>query len=170
MISRVAIAAAIQNKKECATRLLNRMRRYLLLPLAHYGGRDMVLLTNGQWLDASPSIQPEQIRWRYNVEAHTLVRQGAEGVRLVRWPWLSVATATRDLSDFFEGLRITAGHSLSDDKAVMLFAHQMGWFPAEDLYIIHRDGSEDTYVLDASGVHVRRSAGEAQESDVNFIR
>ena len=134
----------------------------------------MALLTNGQWLDAGRGIRPEQVRWRYDSERHMLVREGAEEARLVRWPWLSVESAGQDLSEFFQGLRLSAGHQLTDDKAIMLFAHQKGWLPAGDLHIVRRDGSEETYTLDANGVHVRREAASATPEErmeqINFVR
>jgi hypothetical protein len=103
-----------------------------------------------------------------------LVREGAEEARLVRWPWLSVESAGQDLSEFFQGLRLSAGHQLTDDKAIMLFAHQKGWLPAGDLHIVRRDGSEETYALDANGVHVRREAAAATPEErmeqINYVR
>ena len=165
------IAAWAQEKWDLGLVVLNRIRRRLLLPLALWGGRDMALLTNGQWIDGR--APPEQVRWHYDAEKHTLVYQGAEGNRLTRWPWLSVACGERDLSDFFQGLRLSAGHQLADDKAVMLFAHQKRWVPAGDLHIVRRDGSEETYTLDANGSHVRRSAvpSVAERIDqINYVK
>ncbi len=77
-------AAWAQNKWDTALVIVNRIRRRLLMPLALWGGRDMALLTNGQWVDGR--APPEQVRWRYDSEKHTLVYQGAEGARLIRWP------------------------------------------------------------------------------------
>ena len=167
------IAAWIQQKYEIALVVLNRVRRRLLLPIAHWGGRDMALLTNGQWLDASRSLAASQVRWRYDSEHHVLVHAGAEEARLVRWPWLSVVSGEKDLSDFFQGLRLSAGHQLTDDKAIMLFAHQKGWLPEGDLHIVRRDGSEETYTLGSDGVHVRRGAAASAEErveQVNYIK
>lgn len=167
-------AAWVQQKYEAALIVVNRLRRRLLLPVAHWGGRDMALLTNGQWLDVGwcrPAA--EQVRWHYDSERHVLVRAGAEEARLVRWPWLSVESAGQDLSDFFQGLRLSAGHQLTDDKAIMLFAHQKGFLPAGDLHIVKRDGSEETYVLGADGVHVRREAGASvaeRVDQVNYVK
>jgi hypothetical protein len=161
-------AAWVQEKWDAALIVVNRVRRRLLLPIALWGGRDMTLLTNGQWVDGR--APPEQVRWRYDAEKHVLVRTGAEAERLVRWPWLSVACGTQDLSEFFQGLRLSAGHQLADDKAVMLFAHQKRWVPGGDLQIVRRDGSEETYVLDASGVHVRRTTVEERVDQVNYVK
>jgi hypothetical protein len=168
------IVAWVQQKYDLALVVLNRVRRRLLLPIAHWGGRDMALLTNGQWLDAGRGIRPEQVRWRYDSERHVLVREGAAEARLVRWPWLSVESAGQDLSEFFQGLRLSVGHQLTDDKAIMLFAHQKGWLPAGDLHIVRRDGSEETYTLDADGVHVRREPAAAAVAEhveqINYVK
>lgn len=161
------LAAWIQQKYDTGLLVLNRLRRRLLLPLALWGGRDMALLTNGQWIDGR--APPEQVRWRYDAEKHVLVRQGAEDARLVRWPWLSVACGEYDLSDFFQGLRLSAGHGMADDKAIMLFAHQKRWVPGGDLHIVRRDGSEETYTLDASGSHVRKEVGPSAVDNVDQI-
>lgn len=166
-------AAWAQQKYDLALIVLNRIRRRLLLPIAHWGGRDMVLLTNGQWMDAPRTLSGNHIRWRYDAEKHTLFHVGSESARLVRWPWLSVESEGRDLSDFFQGLRLSAGHQLSDDKAIMLLAHQKGILPAGDLNIVKRDGSEEVYTLSADGVHVRRAATSSAEErveQVNYIK
>lgn len=131
----------------------------------------MALLTNGQWLDAGRGIRPEQVRWRYDSERHMLVREGAAEARLVRWPWLSVESGGQDLSEFFQGLRLSAGHQLTDDKAIMLFAHQKGWLPDGDLHIVRRDGSEETYTLGADNVRSEVEASIAERVEqVNYIK
>lgn len=170
----LSIVAWAQTQYDTALIVLNRVRRRLLLPLALWGGRDMALLTNGQWVDGV--VPPEQVRWHYDAEKHVLTYRGAEGARLVRWPWLSVACGEKDLSEFFQGLRLSAGHGLADDKAVMLFAHQKRWVPAGDLHIVRRDGSEETYALDENGVHVRHSAPQQGQSaeeriaQINYVK
>jgi len=163
-----------QAKWDLGLLVLHRIRRRFVVPLALWGGRDMVLLTNGQWVDGT--VPQEHVRWRYDAEKHTLVSQGAEGSRLVRWPWLSIVCGDRDLSDFFQSLRLSAGQPLADDKAIMLFAHQKRWIPTGDLHIVRRDGSEETYVLGTNGNYVLRPVEEESKTTeeliegINYIR
>lgn len=139
----VRVAAFFQEKWELAVAAVHYVRRRFLVPLAHWGGRDMLLLRNGQWIDTAPSVPTEHVAWRYDAAAHQLSRSGVEGARLTRWPWLSVLNESHDLSDFFGGLRITAGHMLAKDKAFMLYAHQKGHLPHGTVTILKRDGTEE---------------------------
>ena len=145
----VRIAAWAQTKYELGLVILNRLRRRLLLPLAHWGGRDMVLLTNGQWVDASRRIPADRVHWRYSAEKHALFLT-EEGGRTVRWPWLAASSGSADFSDFFGSLRIAAGASLPGDKAVSLLAAQKGVVPTEPLRVVLRSGEEE--VLTAEGL------------------
>jgi hypothetical protein len=168
----VRIAAFVQEKLELAMAALHYVRRRFLVPLALRGGRDMLLLRNGQWIDTLPSIPTAQVAWRYDSTAHQLHQAGAAAEsRLGRWPWISVANQDHDLSDFFADLRITAGQTLSKDKAFMLYAHQRGHLPHGTVTIMKRDGTEeiihtyeDTTPADGSG-----SVSSASQ-DVNFVR
>lgn len=135
------IVAWIQTRWEMSLVLLNRARRRLLLPIALWGGRDMILLTNGQWIDRTPGIPDALVQVFYNSEHHTL--SGKEPVRTVRWPWLSVQAGGIDMSEFFQGLRISSGLNVSRDKALMLYAHQKGVVPVGDLHIVNRNGEEE---------------------------
>jgi len=145
------------------------VRRRFLVPLAHWGGRDMLLLRNGQWIDAAPGVPAGQIVWRYNAAAHQLHRSGQEGTRLARWPWLSVANESHDLSDFFGGLRITAGQELTKDKAFMLYAHQRGHLPYGTVTIMKRTGAEEVVHTYEDGGVVGGDASPASAS-VNYVR
>jgi hypothetical protein len=102
----------------------------------------MLLLRNGQWIDAHTSVPAHQVMWRYNAEKHTLEKTGTEE-RSVRWPWIMVSNETHDLSDFFGTLRISRGHGISTDKAFMLYAHQKGELPYGEMSVMHRDGKEE---------------------------
>lgn len=144
----LGIVAWIQTKVEIAILILNRLRRRVLLPFAHSGGRDMILLTNGQWIDHVRSIPESMISAIYTAEKHTLLQPSAG--RTVRWPWLSVHTDSLDMSEFFQGLRISSGLTVSRDKALMLYVHQKGILPVGDLYIVNRDGEEEIVRADGA--------------------
>lgn len=122
----------------------------------------MLLLNSGQWVDVIDAPE-RQVLWRYDAETHTLVRNGTTD-RAVRWPWISVANDTHDLSDFFGTLRISRGHGISADKAFMLYAHQKGSLPYGIMNVMHRDGKEET--VHTYDEPVPRIASHA---DVNFI-
>lgn len=139
----LSIVAWVQTKWEEGLIVLNRVRRRLLLPIAHWGGRDMLLLKNGQWIDSTHRVPEGLIQAIYNSEKHTVFGVREQG-RLMRWPWLSVHAGAVDLSDFFQGLRISSGLEVSRDKALMLYAHQKGVVPMGDLHIVNRDGEEET--------------------------
>ncbi len=129
----------------------------------------MLLLRNGQWIDALPSIPTAQVAWRYDASAHQLHQAGAAaGARMGRWPWISVANQNHDLSDFFADLRITAGQTLSKDKAFMLYAHQRGGLPYGPVTITKRDGTEEVIHTYEDAAPVDGSTSPASQ-DVNFV-
>jgi len=130
--------AYIQTGYETACLYLDRIRRTIFLPLVQFGGRDMILLTHDHWTDAMP-IPPAHIIAHYDSEKHTIFIGSDD--KTARWPWLSVVSEGRDLSDFFTSLRITKGCSISTEAVILLYAHQKGWFPANELEITLRDGS-----------------------------
>jgi hypothetical protein len=165
----VRIAAWAQTKYELGLVILNRLRRRLLLPLAHWGGRDMVLLKNGQWVDAGHRIPAASVRWRYNAEKHALFLTESEE-RTVRWPWLAASSGSADFSDFFGGLRIAAGGSLPGDKVISLLAAQKGVVPVEPIRVVLRTGEEE--VLTAEGLPVVPDAAAVQRhvDSVNHIK
>lgn len=158
--------AFIQTCKERAAHWYTIVRTQYLIPLVHYGGRNMVLLRNGQWLD---EIRSEEIVCHYDAVKHIIHFPGAE--RTKRWPWLSVMAGDRDMSDFFEGLRISVGHTLTNEQVVLLFAHQRSWLPTGELHVITRSGEEVTInpfgptPISSSNMVVSPSV-----HDVNYIR
>jgi hypothetical protein len=167
----VRVAAFFQEKLELAMAAVHYVRRRFLVPLAHWGGRDMLLLRNGQWVDAAPGVPTCQIAWRYDAANHQLHRsmQEGEGQRLARWPWISVANQEHDLSDFFGGLRITAGQELAKDKAFMLYAHQRGNLPHGTVTIMKRTGEEVVVHTYEDGPVGNGDASSASVG-VNYVR
>lgn len=141
-------------------------RRQVVLPLALRGGRDMILLKNGQWVDVSVEAGAHAI-WRYDADRHMVIHLNSPGgTRTVRWPWLSVANAEHDLSEFFEGLRITTGHTLSRENVFMLYAHQRGSLPHGTYTVLTRDGIEQVvHTYEEMPTPMQRSS-----EDVNFVR
>ena len=118
------------------------LRQHYLLPLAQIGGQDLQLLKNGQWIPGT--THASAIVARYDLKTHTIYKYQEETTPTSRWPWLSVVADGKDLSDFFAGLRITSGYSISDESALMLFAHQKGMVPEGDIILTMRDGSTQT--------------------------
>jgi len=167
----VRVAAFFQEKLDLAMAAVHYVRRRFLVPLAHWGGRDMLLLRNGQWVDDTNGLVPEdQIVWRYDATTHQLRRAGIDsGARLIRWPWLSVLNESHDLSEFFGGLRITAGQTLTKDKAFMLYAHQKGHLPHGTVTILKRDGTEEVVHTYEDVVPTVCGTSPASQ-DVNFVR
>jgi hypothetical protein len=167
----VRVAAFFQEKLELAMAAVHYVRRRFLVPIAHWGGRDMLLLRNGQWIDATPSVPIGQVAWRYDATAHQLHRVDAavEGGRLGRWPWISVANQEHDLSDFFAGLRITSGQTLPKDKAFMLYAHQRGDLPHGSVTVMKRDGTEEVIHTYEDTIPRGGEVSPASQ-DVNFVR
>ena len=121
-----------------------RCRRNYVTPLALRGGRDMVLLRAGGWVDALPQIPEDSIVCRYLAEENNIVFVDSSGnsSRLVRFPWLSVVDEEHDMTDFFTDLRITADQELLHEDIMSLYAHQRQRFPVAPIQIITRDGDE----------------------------
>ena len=121
-----------------------RCRRNYVTPLALQGGRDMVLLHAGGWVDALPQIPEDSISCRYLAEEKHIVFVDGSGnnSRMVRFPWLSVVDEAHDMTDFFTDLRITADHDLLHEDIMSLYAHQRQRFPVAPIQIITRDGDE----------------------------
>lgn len=131
--------AFIQSSIDFTKLWCNRGRRNYLLPLAQRGGRDMILLRSGVWVDNIPSISEEDIRCRYDSEqGHITSGSGL----LKRHQWLSVSQGTRDMSDFFADLRTAV--TLTSDELLMLYTHQTGHYPKGVLSVVQRDGTEVT--------------------------
>jgi hypothetical protein len=152
------VFAYIQLLAESIFQYANRLRREIVLPLAKVGGRDMVLLKSGAWIDDDARIPCSQVKMRYDSEKHTVFLVPHMD-KPVRDPWLSVTAEGRDLSDFFCDLRVPANMELSNETKIMLFAHQKGWFPVDVITVVLRDGTVTT-INDRPAVY----------NDVNYIR
>lgn len=146
--------------------------RRVLLPLMLWHGRDMVLLTNGQWVDVSPEFQPADIAWHYDSITHRLTRSRLPStVPVTRWKWLGATSVarSRDMSDFFSELRISRGEVLSDAKVVDLFIHQKGWNPGSQLRVIERMTAEERIVWVYDDGPAAPSSS-AEERELDYIR
>lgn len=148
--------------------------RRIMLPLLLWRGRDMVLLTNGQWVDVSPEFQPADIAWHYDSITHRLTKTrplSAAVVQMTRWKWLGATSVARDrdMSDFFSELRISRGEALADAKIIDLFIHQKGWNPGSHLRVIDRMTADEREVWAyGDGPVAPSSSAEARELD--YIR
>lgn len=151
--------------------------RRILLPLCLWRGRDMVLLTNGQWVDVSPEFQTADIEWYYDSITHHLTKARSStpsvAAPVTRWKWLSAVSVTRerDMSDFFSELRISRGEVLADAKVVNLFIHQKGWNPGSQLRIIDRMTAEEREVWAyGDGPSTPSSSAEIGVCELDYIR
>jgi hypothetical protein len=140
----IATLSFLQVQWTRLTAACKRYRRTYVTPLALQGGRDMVLLHAGGWVDALPQIPEESIFCRYLAEEKHIVFIDSSGNsdRLVRFPWLAVTDSTHDMSDFFTDLRITANQALLHEDIMSLYAHQCQRFPVAPVQIITRSGDE----------------------------
>jgi hypothetical protein len=144
-----------------------RFRRHMMLPFAIQGGRDMVMLKRGAWVDVEAPAN--EVEWHYDSEKHQLISPSSEG-RLVRWPWISATVGDHDLSDFFGTLRLSAGHTLTNDMAMMLYVYQKGWVPTGVLHVILRDGSEERYTIRHGYLTLQRDQSHTDISHIDYIR
>lgn len=168
MVSWVAVIAWIQTCRETAAAWIAAFRRDILYPFAAGAGRDMLLLRNEQWVDATVSVPTEDVMYRYCADKHIIIAvPQVEGARSSRWPWLSVVYNGQDISDFFQGLRLPSVGTLTNNTVLMLFAHQKGLLPAGELQVVTRDGDEET--IYAFRHRVAATSAPA-ESSVNYIR
>lgn len=146
----VRIAAWAQTGYELSLVMLNRLRRWFLLPMAQWGGRDMLLLRNGVWVDGHSTVPAAHVAARYDAEGHA-VRPVSDvsGGRAVRWGWIEATQGARDMSDWFAGLRLHGGATLEPRDALMLYAHQNAWVPdlGEPVRVVTRRGVEETVHL-----------------------
>ena len=151
--------AYLQTIVDIVFKCSNRVRRRFLLPIAKSGGRDMLLLKSGVWIDEDERIPLDFVHMRYDSEKHTVFARNSVSERN---PWLSVITEdSKDISEFFCTLRVPA---MTNEAKIMLFAHQKGWFPVGTLYIILRDGTDTSISVFSRHVMNPKSA------DVNYIR
>ena len=167
MVNWVTVIAWVQTFREVAASWFAAFRRDILYPFAAGAGRDMLLLRNEQWVDATVVVPTEDVTHRYSAVKHTIVIvPQIEGARSVRWPWLSVVYRGQDISDFFQGLRLPSVGTLTNNAVLMLFAHQKGLLPAGELQVVTRDGEEETVFA----FRHRTSSAPVPESSVNYIR
>ena len=167
MISWITVLAYIQVCKETMVLTWNRIRRTCLVPLAHSGTRDMTLLKSGAWVDAMVHIPVDEVICHYNAEKHQIAVPGCSG-RMVRWPWIGATCGSCDLMDFFEGLRHSAGHVMTEDKALSLYIYQKGWVGITGtLHITLRDGSEKSVSFHHGYLHNNTPTDTSQ---INYIR
>ena len=151
--------AYLQTILDIVFKCSNHVRRRFLLPIAKFGGRDMVLLKSGAWIDDDERIPRDFIQMRYDSEKHTVF---AQDLISERDPWLSVITEdSQDISDFFCTLRAPV---MTNSAKVMLFAHQKGWIPVGTLSIILRDGSDISISV------FSRYEMNPKSTEVNYIR
>ena len=140
------IAALAQTGYEMGLVILNRVRRSLL-PLAHWGGRDMLLLKNGAWVDAHAEVPTGQVAVRYSAEQHVVLpaTTSVGPARSQRWQWVEASQGSRDMSEWFSGLRLQGGALITPKDALMLYAHQNAWVPCEQtpVRILTRRGQEE---------------------------
>lgn len=169
MVSLVTVIAWIQTCREAAEAWFAAFRRDILYPFAAGAGRDMLLLRNEQWVDATVAVPAEDVTHRYCVDKHTIITvPQVEGARTTRWPWLSVVYRDQDISDFFQGLRIPLVGTITNNAVLMLFAHQKGLLPAGELQVVTRDGDEE--VVFAFRHRTASATASSGESSVNYIR
>jgi hypothetical protein len=126
----------------------------------------MVLLRSGQWIDAVDGVPSDEVSWNYDAEKHQLIATGDQG-RLIRWKWIGATVGDRDLMDFFEGLRLSAGHTVTDDKVMSLYTCQKGWVPTGPLHVTLRDGSLESYDIRHGFIHRSQTPTYNQ---VDYIR
>jgi hypothetical protein len=174
MISFVQCAAYLQTLYETVRWYWHFVRKEYLLPIVQRGGKDMILMKNGHWVDADTKMHDDQIDWAYNSTEHRLSYLADESVRHIPWPWLSVIHTDMDMSDFFAELRVTAGRMIPKEQALMLYVHQKGWSPHGSLQITKRDLEEQE--LDISGAFppgkkelIQKTLQESI-SEIDFIR
>jgi hypothetical protein len=137
-----------QELLEYGLRTMNKFRATVLLPLFNWGGRDMLLLKNGSWIDASVKVtDPTDVTLQYSFQRHEVTAPNTTD-KVPRWPWLSVSQGSLDMSEFFASLR--AVPELTAEQAIMLYAYQNQWLPSftEPVKIMNReDGSESELLI-----------------------
>jgi len=166
----VATLSFLQSRWDDCRKAFQRCRRNYVTPLALQGGRDMVLLRSGGWVDALPDIPEEAISCRYLADQQQIVYAG--GSRLVRFPWLAVVDETHDMTDFFTDLRISVGQDIMNEDVMSLYTHQRQRFPRGPIQITTRDGDEieldedfqETIQEDSSGAPLPASPSVQSES------
>lgn len=137
-------ASVLQTVIEKLYATANYVRRSYIVPIAHYGERDMHLLTNGQWVDSSVGADPALTTWRYDsAKRHLIHTKAPVDTRMIRSPLIAVTShAQSDLSDFFCRLRISDKQRITGNDLISLFVHQKGFLPALPLACITRNSTE----------------------------
>lgn len=137
--------AMIQNTYDYVARILNQCRRDYVLPFALKGGRDMVMLRNGSWIEkANAQDVSELVVYTYDSEKHSVFHSAGTG-RVKRWKWIGTSFD----NGFFGILRVDADYSLSDKETILLYASQEK-MPYGKVTVILRDGTEEE--LDIEGL------------------
>lgn len=174
MISWLQCVAYLQMCYETIRCYWHFVRKNYLLPVVQHGGKDMILMKNGFWVDANTKMPDDQIDWKYNSTDHRLSYLADESVRHIPWPWLSVIHPDMDMSDFFAELRVTAGKTLPREHVLMLYVHQKGWSPYGSLQITKRDLEEQELDISTSfpppNKELVQKTLEHSVSEVDFIR
>jgi len=173
----MTMAAWYQWAAEAWTARMRRWRAALFYRILYrYEPRTMFLLQSGQWVDAGPRFDMDQIAWVYDAPRHMLYRSRETIVgRGIRWPWLGALEAggeERDLTDFFTELRVSSAPTPPVAAALGLFAHQKGWLPQGHIVVTRRDGEE--MLIDATTGSIvdtaPASGGGGSVAHVNYIR
>jgi hypothetical protein len=146
------------------TAAIQRCRRTYVTPLVLQGGRDMVLLRSGGWVDSLADIPEEAISCRYDAEKQNIVFTDSSNNRFVRFPWLSVVDDSHDMTEFFTDLRISANHDLLHEEVMSLYMHQRLRYPVAPIQITTRDGDEIELGADFQEVLLEENE-EAEESE-----
>ena len=143
---------------------VNTCRRKYIVPVALQGGRDMVLLHTGGWVDDSPSILEHVIESRYVAAEHRIRTPGDDMPYFHRPPYLSVEDAEHDMTDFFAGLKLSNNYMLSDAEFMVLYAHQTQRFPVGPIQILTKDFVEKTLIE-----WFEEEEGEAEEAEEEAV-
>jgi hypothetical protein len=100
----------------------------LLNPFVRRAGYDMLLLKNGSWVEFDGSLQDAEILGNaiYFAESHQIAATTNPISRVKKWPWLSVLAGSKDMTGFFESLRVANGIEITPHQVFMLSAHQTG--------------------------------------------
>jgi hypothetical protein len=123
---------------------VNTCRRKYVVPTALQGGRDMVLLHIGGWVDDSPSIPEHVIDCRYVAAEHRIRSPGDDMPYFHRPPYLTVTDEEHDMTDFFAELKLSNDYMLTDAEFMVLYAHQTQRFPVGPIQILTKDFDEKT--------------------------
>jgi len=142
-ISIIGALALIQDTYDYLSITFDGLRKTHLVPIVLRGGRNMVMIKGGTWLDSSST---EHAIWTYDSTKNLAIHRDGTG-RVNRWKWIAVNRA--DMSEFFGTLRLSADHMLTEKEAILLFAHQRCCVPSGTVTVTLRDGSDVSIDIDA---------------------